>query len=236
MSIINFSRKFLFIHVPKAAGTSVTSALSAYSSYRDIEIGGTALGEAIQPFMRKRYGLSKHVTASQMREIVGEDVWESFYKFTFVRNPFMRCYSTFNFLKGWEAIPDKFRVEMQAFNSFESFVLSDFWANSNGPDRIMKPQATWTLSGKDGDEVILDCIGKVETIDVDLGNILAMLGLSGTNNDENMTMVPTRNRSRPIGTLAWPESVVERIRQRYVQDFQLFGYSKEFPLSLFSTQ
>ena len=47
MAIINQSKKFIFVHVPKAAGTSVTSAFSKYTSYQDLEIGGAKFGESI---------------------------------------------------------------------------------------------------------------------------------------------------------------------------------------------
>lgn len=43
--IVNHTHKFIFVHVPKSAGTSVTQMFSEYSSYRDLEVGGTPLAK-----------------------------------------------------------------------------------------------------------------------------------------------------------------------------------------------
>ena len=60
MTIINNSYKFIFGHIPKAAGTTITNQLSAYTNYCDLEIGGTCFGEKIQPAYKKRFNISKH--------------------------------------------------------------------------------------------------------------------------------------------------------------------------------
>jgi hypothetical protein len=75
MSIINSTFAFVFVHVPKSAGTSVTAALSQLSSTIDVEIGGSVFGEAIQGPHQKRHGLSRHSTALEIRSIVGAQQW-----------------------------------------------------------------------------------------------------------------------------------------------------------------
>ncbi len=59
--VINDTHNFIFVHVSKSAGSSDTKLLSSFGQYSDLEVGGTELGEAIQPFMQRRFGLSKHV-------------------------------------------------------------------------------------------------------------------------------------------------------------------------------
>ena len=73
--IVNHSHKFIFVHVPKAAGTSVSELFSKFSAYSDLEVGGTELGVALQKAYKRRFGLSKHSTAEVIRAIVGEETW-----------------------------------------------------------------------------------------------------------------------------------------------------------------
>jgi len=84
MAIINHSFNFVFVHVPKAAGTSVTSILSKYTNYCDLEIGATEFGEYIQPAYKKRFGLAKHSPARDIRNLVGAVAWSKFFTFSFV--------------------------------------------------------------------------------------------------------------------------------------------------------
>lgn len=226
MCIINNSYQFVFVHVPKAAGTSITNVLSQYTNYCDIELGGTEFGEAIQPHYTKRFGLSKHSTAAAIRTVVGEDVWSGFYKFSFVRNPFSRCLSTFHFLRKWEGPSSEFNLRMREFESFDEYVLSDMWVKSAGPDNIFRPQITWLQAAPQSIELLTDYVGKVETLDEDLGHILDVIGIP-----ENMrpdSGVPQLNQSRPsdISEIR-DEKVIQRIVEKYKLDFDAFGYSKE---------
>jgi hypothetical protein len=116
--IINHTHRFIFVHVPKTAGTSVSTALSKYSTYRDLEIGGTPLGEAVQPFMSDRFGLRKHSTAANIRDVVGAASFQSYFSFCLVRNPFNRLQSTYHFLKGWKGCPKRFAAKLDRFESF----------------------------------------------------------------------------------------------------------------------
>jgi len=68
MSIINNKYKFIFVHVPKNGGTSITNFLSSYSTALDIEIGGTQIGELLQTSYIERYGISKHSTSLNLKK------------------------------------------------------------------------------------------------------------------------------------------------------------------------
>src|SRR5271165_5684282 len=138
--IINNTFQFIFVHVPKAAGTSLTNHLSKFSRYCDLEIGGTSLGEALQPEFKRRYGLSKHSSAREIRETIGEDIWHKYFTFGFVRNPYERAFSIFHFAKKMfsEQQHREAYAEMQHYNSFAEFIQSDFY-QTEGPDRIFNP-------------------------------------------------------------------------------------------------
>lgn len=162
--IINNTFKFIFIHIPKSAGTSITNFLSELNTYCDLEIGGTSFGENIQSHYRKRFSLYKHAPAFEIRNIIGHKEWKKFFSFAFVRNPFTRVYSIYNFLKKWENLPEKYGKMMEQFESFEEFILSELLEKDPGFDNIFRPQVFWVCEFKKNNYKIIDFIGKVENL------------------------------------------------------------------------
>ncbi|WP_430233888.1 sulfotransferase family protein [Nitrosomonas communis] len=224
MTIINNSFKFIFIHVPKAAGTTLTSVLAPYTNYCDIEIGGTNFGEQIQPAYKKRFGLTKHSTAAEIRNMVGAVIWSQYFTFAFVRNPFARCLSTFHFLKKWEGLNEEFATKMNLFKSFDEYVLSDIWLETNGPDDIFRPQLYW-LRLPNKNNMLVDFVGKVEQIDKDIKYVTDVIGCSKRN---ELLTIPQLNISKQASiTDITNDAVIEKIVQKYMIDFETFGYPLE---------
>jgi len=223
MAIINNSFKFIFVHVPKAAGTSLTSVLSPYTNYCDLEIGGTHFGEQIQPAYKKRFGLTKHSTASEIHSVVGAVTWSQYFSFAFVRNPFSRCLSTYHFLKKWEGLSEDYAKKINQFKDFDEYVLSDTWAESNGPDDIFRPQMHW-LKSFSKNEVLVNFVGRVEKINEDMTFILDVINNSKIK--KGLVAAPMLNTSEQSSiTDIKNKAVIDKIVQKYKIDFDSFGYS-----------
>jgi hypothetical protein len=224
MAIINNSYQFIFIHVPKAAGTTVTSVLSRFTNYCDLEIGGTDFGEKIQPAYKIRFGLAKHSTAAEVRSIVGTVLWSKYCTFSFVRNPFARCLSTYHFLRTWKGLNDQFSEKMKSFENFNDYVLSDVWEESPGPDNIFRPQLYWLRSAPNSNQLLVDFVGRVERINEDLMKLMEIIGIQ--KDTVQQSGVPQLNRSQQSDpTQISHAGVVEKIVKKYKADFDAFGYS-----------
>lgn len=114
--ILSHKYKFIFIKTSKTAGTSIEIALSKFCNDADIITPITPSDEKL----RKRLGyrspqnyifpipdallplpsaskpckkFRNHSSAQQIRRCVGDIVWNSYYKFTFERNPWDRFLS-----------------------------------------------------------------------------------------------------------------------------------------------
>lgn len=223
--IINNSFRFIFVHVPKAAGTSLTSALVPYTNYCDLEIGGTDFGEQIQTAYTRRFGLAKHSTAAKIQGVVGAVTWSKYFSFAFVRNPFTRCLSTFHFLRKWDGAGIEFSSKMKSFKNFEEYVLSDIWLESNGPDEIFRPQIYW-LNLPNKPNVIVDFVGKVEQIDKDMEFIMKVIEHPMLR--KGLLSVPQLNTSYQSSLDDIKnEAVIEKIVSKYKIDFETFGYSTD---------
>lgn len=223
--IINHTHKFIFIHIPKAAGTTVADTLSSLSRYCDQEIGGTEFGEMAQLHYWTRFGLRKHSPAKEVMNAIGRDAFTGFFRFAFVRNPYTRLASSFHFLKAWNS--PEFSDALDQYPDFESFLESNAWTSSTDPDiwpdGVFRPQTFWLKDRQTG-ELLVDFIGKTENLSQDLQAILTRIGGSSA-------IVRDRSNPTPVYTRpkVWSSEIVARIQREYRCDFEAFGYDSSPP-------
>jgi len=225
MTVINNTHKFIFVHIPKNAGTTANSMLSSFTYWNDIELGGTVYGEALATLYIKRFGIGKHARANQVRNLVGEKTWENYFKFAFVRNPYARAFSVYRFLKKWRNWDGS--QAMEGFKTFEEFLTSDLFKNNPGPDSIFMPQHSW-IEDMNGNP-LLDYTGKVEQIEKAFRFISSKVGIKlDTGN------VPIKNDSGAPDEFrtAYSEAAINIVTQRYQRDFRAFDYSLNFASSV----
>ena len=217
MTIINRTYKFIFVHIPKNAGTTATKILSTYTYWSDLELGGTKFGESLAPIYANRFGIGKHTRAETIRNILGEQVWDRSFKFALVRDPFARTFSIFRFLRQWKDWPNSHI--MNDFTTFESFVTSKFFLESSGPDGMFNPQFTW-VTNMNGN-IVLNHVGKVENMS-DSFRILN----EASNLSISINKIERINESGAADEhqAAYTDAARAVVMKRYQRDFVLFGY------------
>jgi hypothetical protein len=219
VAIINNTFGFVFIHVPKAAGTSVTNTFSAYTNYCDLEIGGTAFGEKLQPLYRNKFGLYKHIPANELKAVLGTKDWSRFFTFSIVRHPADRLLSTFNFLRQWGGTPEDLKEKLSSFEDFDSFVRSEVWKRRPGPDNIFFPQTHW-LCDKNNN-LLVNFVGKLENLDSSIDDIKELLSLPYRNNGEIKKL---NESSGEKSYSALSSESAQLINSFYERDFTTFQY------------
>lgn len=130
----------IFIHVPKCAGQSIRSTL-----FENL--------------------LPGHIQVSTYQLVFPRPVFESYYKFTFVRNPWDRLVSAFLFMKvGGAHRKDKLWAEtnLSQFSTFEEFVKQGLKQETVQTWPHFRPQVKF-LKGQNG-KIELDFIGRFENI------------------------------------------------------------------------
>lgn len=96
--IISHSRRFVFVHIHKAGGTSVEKALDPHLAWNDLILGGSAFGEKIQAPYRARWRLDKHSTLNEIETVCGAQFLDDCFVFGLVREPLSRACSVYNFV------------------------------------------------------------------------------------------------------------------------------------------
>lgn len=95
--IICNSKKFIYLHMHKTAGTSIEQAIAPHLQWNDIILGSTNYGEKNQQIYYQRFYLNKHSTGQECYNVVGKEVWDSYFKFATIRNPYSLVVSTFTY-------------------------------------------------------------------------------------------------------------------------------------------
>ncbi len=223
MCIVNHSRRFIFVHVPKSGGTSVSLMLSPLTTYRDQEIGATLFGLAINKPYAKRFGLRKHCSSTELKNIVGGSIWREYFTFAFVRNPYSRAFSIYAFLKRWREWEGS--EVMDTFPTFAAFVFSDFFERP-GPDTILEPQVHWIGGGVEGSALDVDSIYRVESMAESMRDLWSRVCPELPFDGESR--IPISNASSSPDE--WKEhlsnaTLRRRIEARYEADFEAFEYA-----------
>lgn len=185
----------IYIHVPKAAGTSINHALY-----------GRTLG---------------HYTAAEIKTTF-PCLFRRSFTFTFVRNPWDRALSAYRFAKqgGTSAMaihnPSKYKVS--EFDSFERFVLE--WLPSQDADKldyVFMPQ--WHFVTAQDAGLMLDFVGKIENMNSDILEVEKRLGRPLSVKKMNATSFEASYRDYYTDG-----HMVEIIRDFYKQDVMGFDY------------
>ena len=102
--IISHKHKFIFIKTKKTAGTSIEIALSKICGDKDIITPITPEDENTRRALGYRgpqnyYDVNSvqlfynHIPASSIRMLVGDEIWDTYFKFCFERNPWDKVIS-----------------------------------------------------------------------------------------------------------------------------------------------
>lgn len=162
--IISKSKKFIFIHNQKTAGTSIENYLKS------------SIPDTVDLFPR-------HVFAREGRKKLDLE-WDEYFKFGFVRNPWDRLVSWYSMIierpnlgtcnKFWKYVREK-------SNNFESFIINCSDTVYDEEHGILFPKSAainqYDYFANSDDDLIVDFIGKFENLKNDFNYIQNILKL-----------------------------------------------------------
>lgn len=227
--IISHRHRFIFIKTNKTAGTSVEIALSRFCGEDDVitqlppkdeatraSLGGRGAQHHYAPL--STYGLRdfknrllhrhrkiryyNHISGQEIREFIGADVWDGYFKFCIERNPWDRVISLYYWVN----------------KSEPRMPISDFVASD--AIRILKERGRglYTLNG----EVAADRICLFESLADDLEEVRQQIGLP------DRLELPRAKASHRKDRRSYRELLSDedrdRIAELFSEEIELFGY------------
>lgn len=199
--MVSHVHKCIFVHIPKTAGTSIEMSFLEELGLDKYNRHALLLGESNNSDCGPR--VVSHLTAKEYVDyyFVSQSLFNEYYKFSVVRHPLKRLYSSYKFLGYADYI------------SFETFVLYklDGLMSSTKFGFFLKPQMEYLF--RNG-ECIVDYIIRFESLQEDFDIIKSALDLPQLNlKHHNKTK---RNISNPKRRLI---SVLKRIREWRILNF-----------------
>lgn len=222
--MISHRYRCLFIHIPKCAGTSIEHVLGHFDGHegragqdhRSIRMvcqPGPRVSEIFQQenlkdFIRRiREQYRKHANPEN-GVMPSEDEYNSYYKFTIVRNPVERAYSWYK-----NALRDPIHQKNYGIDPNDSF---DQFMRKFAGKGFLRPQTYW-LKDYSG-AIPMDFIGKFENLSKDYEIICKELGIKDFH-------LPHKIEGQTSKEKKIEDRTIEFINRFYAEDFERFGYT-----------
>lgn len=176
----------LFVHINKTAGSSIEQALEI-------------------PF--------QHLTAQELRDLVGPDRWEARFSFAFVRNPWDKVASHYHFRRKTDqtGLADGHL----GFNEWVVRAYGHRDPQYYDQPKMFMPQVDW-LSDNSGD-IIVDFIGRFERLEEDFARLCEAI-------DATTKLPHYKASSRPPYEELYNKEAASIVRNRFRKDIVRFGY------------
>ena len=94
--LISDQKKFIFVHISKTAGTSIRAALEPYSIKSPSGKWHSLLRRFDLPKNYSNYKFSRHAFLSEASEKMPNNLYQTYFKFAVVRNPWDRLVSSYH--------------------------------------------------------------------------------------------------------------------------------------------
>ena len=164
--ILSHEKKFIFIHVYKVAGTSVRKALEKYdnTSTADFPWKNNLMFKLSDRFSLFSQYSRTHIKARQLKKLLPGKIYNEYFKFSFVRNPWDWQVSLYHYMMQNKMHPQhKLITAMKSFDEYIDWVV----------EKEHSLQKDF-LYDKDGN-IIVDYVGKFENLQEDFKEICLRL-------------------------------------------------------------
>lgn len=190
--------KCIFVHIPKAAGTSVLHALNGSGGH----------------LQRDHASVQTFISANRY-------LFDTYFSFAFVRHPFSRAQSSYQYLKnGGNKTTD---IELAKFINdnycdVNEFILKHLTSSRVANSLLFKPQSSFICD--EFNQVQVDFLGKFENLENDFAYVCKKLKISVHLPKANMSSL--KDHSCILNTES--KQILHKI---YADDFDVFGYSAD---------
>jgi len=197
---LSYDPQFIFVHIPKTAGTSISNCLRT-----------VAAGKVEQGSQKDSWDF--HTTARLFKYKLGGNQFDNSFKFSFVRNPWDWMYSWYSMhRKGQDADDYTFKHWLM---EYEHKMTRTFMWDEIPIASQRRGQMDW-LTNKNG-EVIVDFVGRFENLEEDFDIVRDKLKIK-------KRLTKTNASIRGDYRSAYDNEMIEFVYKYCEKDIKEFGY------------
>jgi hypothetical protein len=243
MCSINHEKKAIFIHIPKTAGSYLAEVLQKNYGFTNYYLQRpdhkqfcfqNYIDNSVKYHENKIHGtIVYYKTSKHLNRIMdmNDEKWNTYHKFCFVRNPFDRTVS------GWNYCNNRSKYNIV----FDKFINFDFDANSFDYWHTFMPQYRHIVNEKG--QTFIDFIGYFENIEEDLKIVLEKLNLkiihkpfikNKSKHDNYLKYYEGNNKEKDSDnndSNKYNQELIEKVIKICNEDFNNFNYNKEIEKS-----
>lgn len=205
--IISHKHKFIFFAIPKTGTHSVRFALRPFFGEQDEEHVHLFKQSKVN-FPQFQNRLDGHFSVREIKPHISDEMWKSYFKFCFVRNPWDKFISTV-FYRNRGLINDGL-PKIDFFNS----VLDK---HQEKPGLFYQPQSSFLLN--ENEDIAMDFIGKTESMQEDFDEICKKIHLP-------RQLLDQKNSSPHAHYATYYDTQLKnRVADFYQHDIETFNYT-----------
>src|SRR5262245_54351791 len=216
--MVSHKYRFIFLRTEKTASTSLTTALQSLLDENDLQsdmrrppwakFSPIHHGALLRHFPQW-FGLHKHATARQVRDFVGQKIFNSYYKFAVERNPWDRQVSLYAHREWKKGKPaDHFDRDMRSliYRNTEYVRLNNWWIYAIGR------------------EIVADRVLRYERLDEEIEQLVTTLGLPVSVEMQRLRRYRTDQQHY---STYYSNSTRDLVSKWYAREIEALGYKFE---------
>lgn len=206
--LISDSHRFIFVHIRKAAGSSIRDTLEPLSLSKPSD----PISKIKSRFLKiekdyRKYAFRQHDDINVAKRLLPEEIFQSYFKFAFVRNPWNRLVSEYEFIR---RRPDHGRHSKVIKMEFKQYIL--YQSKRYDAHQINM------LADKNG-VLLMDFIGKFENLQQDWNHVTDKLGI------ENKQLTHRKKAGITNYDSYYTDETRSLVAELWKRDIEAFGYS-----------
>ena len=204
--IVSHRHRFVFVAVPRVATRALRQALTMQLDAMDWQQQNLFAAHRL-PVADLAAAEHGHLSVRDIRPRLPEELWQSYLKFAFVRDPFERFVDTF--------------LSLEAADEQEPVAVAARMKRALGTERFRRRRLTLPQSHflvDEEDRVATDFLGRFETLDASWRQLCTRLGLPA------VPLARRREPERRDWAHYYDAELAGMVADYYRNDLQNFGY------------
>ena len=200
--MISHKHKFIYIHIPKTAGTSI---------YRTVQQIYQHPLDLTPQWDYKHNIYKQHATISQLKNLYQIPI-SDYFKFTVIRNPYERAVSSYFWLRRLLGHSTTFKDFLLVRNGYDK--INHFENNKGRKDHFLTQSEFIKINGI----ITMDFLIKFENLQEDFNNVCRKIGLPKCN------LHHINQSKHKHYTEYYDEETKQIVAEKYAEDIEQFGY------------